>query len=139
MYLGFGARIRHPLLPGLVPTPAGEAKSVNVALFGTLGEILRAGSDVRVRRAILVTHAEDEPLLSDDDRDSLWERFGVPVFAIVLNRNGRVTAYECEAQNGLHLGAHAQPGAPDAVCECGRPGPKLSVKVRSTRLVASAK
>ena len=130
MYLGFGSRIRHPLLPGIVPTPAREAKSVNVALCGTLEEILRvAEAGARVGRAIFVTHAENEPLLTDGDRDLLWDRFGVPVFAIVLNRKGRVVAYECEAQNGLHV-RDSKGDLDAAVCECGRPGAKLFLRVR---------
>jgi len=50
----------------------------------------------------------------------------VPVFALLLDRDGRLLAYECEAQSGLHVGPQAPWSARElesAPCECGRPGP----------------
>jgi hypothetical protein len=54
--------------------------------------------------------------------------FEVPVYALLLDRDGRLLAYECEAQEGLHVGPHAAWSAgvlEAAPCACGRPGPRL--------------
>ena len=54
--------------------------------------------------AVFVLQYPDHPFLSRSDRDALWEKFQVPVFALLLDRQGRLTAWECEAQEGLHVG-----------------------------------
>jgi hypothetical protein len=127
MHFSFGSRIRHPFFPGLTPIPAGEAKESSPALFGTFAELVDAASaGAHVDRAVFVTLQESEPLPSDSDRDVLWKMFQVPAFAMLLDRKGRVLAYECEAQSGLHVSPKypmAQESA--ALCECGRPGCKL--------------
>jgi hypothetical protein len=134
MHFGFGPRIRHPFFPGLTPIPAGEAKETSSALFGTFEELIDAASaGAHVKRAVFVTLRESEPLPSDSDRDVLWKMFEVPAFAMLLDRKGRVLAYECEAQNGLHV-SPKYPMERDATaqCECGRPGCKLSVPSSAT-------
>jgi hypothetical protein len=67
-------------------------------------------------------------LISDDDRDYIWHRFGVPVFEYLLDANGKILARECEAHDGLHV--EGEIDAFDAVlteeaCGCGRPGSRL--------------
>jgi len=127
MQLRFGPRIRHPFFPGLNATPAGEARPLNPALYGTFEELVRAAdAGALVSRAVFVIHLEDELLLSDSDRDALWERFQVPAFALLLDRKRRVLAFECEAQSGLHVVPRYPIASADtALCECGRPGHKL--------------
>ena len=127
MEFPFGSRIRHPFFPGLYATPAAAAKPMNPALYGTFQELVRAwGAGARVRRAVFVTCRHDEPLPGDSQRDALWEMFQVPVFAMLLDARGRLLAFECEAQNGLHVNARRPAASADtATCACGRPGRKL--------------
>jgi hypothetical protein len=62
----------------------------------------------------------------------------VPVFALLLDREGQLAGWECEAQGGLHLGEAwagetlwacrllARGGVLESSpCECGRPGQRL--------------
>ena len=58
--------------------------------------------------------------MSDGERDELWRLFEVPVYAILM-KDGLVAAWECEAQNGLHIAESGEEGG----CACGRPGAKL--------------
>lgn len=134
MLFSFGLRIRHPFFPGLHPTPATEAKPLNPALYGTFQELARAaGAGARVQRAVFVTCLEDEPVPGDSEHDALWEMFQVPAFAMLLDGKGRPLAYECEAQNGLHLsGKGGLASADTIVCECGRPGRKLHPAAAAT-------
>jgi len=127
MQFHIGHRIRHPFFPKLKLTPAREAKSLNPALYGGFQELVSAGgAGARVRRAVFVTCLENVPLPSDSERDVLWEIFQVPAFAIVLDARGRVLAYECEAQGGLHVNDQCSAAtARMEVCECGRPGRKV--------------
>lgn len=134
MQFGLESRIRHPLFPGLHVIPARDSSTCSIALYGTFRELVRAAGDgARVRRAVFLTCREGEPLPGEAERNTLWELFQVPVFAILLDRKGHVLAYECEAHCGMHL-AGGQSGAPaDAVvCDCGRPGRKLPA--RETRI-----
>ncbi len=50
--------------------------------------------------------------------------FQVPVYAL-LERGGRVTAWECEAQNGLHIVDDGEAGKGGG-CACGRPGAMMT-------------
>ena len=136
MEFPFGSRIRHPFFPGLHATPAGAAKLINQALYGTFEELERArDAGARVRRAVFVTCRRDEPLPSESQRDALWSMFQVPVLALLLDDNGRLLAFECEAQNGLHVNArHPLQSEDAAICACGRPGRKLP---RESRLEAA--
>lgn len=79
---------------------------------------------MEARRAVYVLTGEGQPL-SDGERDELWRTFQVPVYVLVT-RGVRVAAWECEAQNGLHVadGGDAQ------VCACGRPGARLTLAGR---------
>lgn len=119
----FRRRIRHPFFPGLTAAPAEEAQGRWQALAGTFGELARAAArGVRVRRAVYVLTGEGT-FLSDGERDELWRLFEVPVYALVTKHSGRLVAWECEAQNGLHLAGDADENA----CACGRPGAKISL------------
>ena len=141
--------LRHPLYPDWVMTPARAARGRTTALSGTYRELVRAASSgVSAGRAVFVMHSPDTPLLSDADRDVLWNAFQVPVFACLLDAEGRLVGYECEAQDGLHIGTACPDGShkmrifhEDSIlgyripldqtvletspCECGRPGHRL--------------
>jgi hypothetical protein len=125
---------RHPLFPHLAPVSARRAQGVCSALAGTFAELTEAArAGALARRAVFVLHSSAAPFLSRTERDALWRRFQVPVFAMLLDAAGRLVGYECEVQNGLHLRS-ALEGAPGVVvsapCECGRPGNRLILTAR---------
>jgi hypothetical protein len=126
--------IRHPFYPGLAVTLAVECKGPCAGLSGTLRELTRAATaGARVRRMIFALHYPGTPFLNQTQRDQLWQMFQVPVLAVLLDRNGRLLAYECEAQSGLHVGPQAPWSAgvlESAPCECGRPGLRLQLAAR---------
>ena len=126
--------IRHPFYPGLEVALAVECKGPCAGLSGTLRDLARAAAaGARARRMIFALHYPGSPFLSEADRDQLWQVYQVPVFAVLLDRNGRLLAYECEAQSGLHVGPQAPWSASElesAPCECGRPGPRLVLAAR---------
>lgn len=120
---------RHPFYPGLAVTGATEGKGRCAALAGTFSELAQAAAaGVRVHRAVFALHYPGAPFLTQSERDSLWQMFQVPVYALLLDRAGQLLAYECEAQEGLHVGADAPWGRgvlESAPCECGRLGYRL--------------
>ena len=116
-FLPFRRRLRHPFFPHLPADPAASARGRSRALAGSFAELSGAAArGVRVSNAVYVTMAGVERL-SDGERDELWRLFEVPVYAIVA-RGGRVEAWECEAQRGMH----AAGGGSGIACPCGRPG-----------------
>jgi len=115
----FRRRIRHPFFPQVAAIPAAQAHGRSKALSGTFGELARAAErGVEARRAVYVLTREGERL-SDSQRDELWRLFEVPVFALV-ERDGRLAAWECEAQSGFHVAD----GGETVECACGRGGAK---------------
>jgi hypothetical protein len=136
--------IRHPFYPGLAVTLAVECKGPCAGLSGTLRDLTRAAAaGACARRMIFALHYPGSPFLSETDRDQLWQVFQVPVLAVLLDRNGRLLAYECEAQSGLHVGLGPQaPWSADelesAPCECGRPGPRLVLAAQTAVPSASS-
>jgi len=113
--------IRHPFFPCIAAAPAAKARGRPAALAGTFGELARAGArGVGPRRAVYVLTRGNESL-SDGERDELWRLFQVPIYALVVKPGGGVVAWECEAQNGLHVAE----GGNERACACGRPGAKL--------------
>jgi hypothetical protein len=120
-FLPFRRRIRHPFFPELAAEPAANVRRQSKALAGTFAELASAAArGAEARRAVFVLTSEREPL-SDGQRNHLWRLFQVPVYAL-LERRGRVEAWECEAQNGLHFAE----GGKEITCACGRPGAKLA-------------
>ena len=145
MKMWFGHRLRHPFYPEIPSTPAAEAKGSVLALSGTLNELdLAAQSGVTVRRSVYVTHRWDQLLLTDAQRDHLWQLFQAPVYAMVLDSFGVPVAYECEMQKGLHMAAGVIEGQ---FCECGRPGlrspvhqaPVYVIQERADKAAAAAR
>jgi hypothetical protein len=127
----FGRRIRHPFYPALKPAPAAAAKSHSRALYGAFEELATAaGMGVRVARAVFPVRRSASPFLTDSQRDTLWDLFKVPVYALILDSHDEVVGYECEMQDSIHLredyAARLLYGNVDSSpCDCGRPGPRL--------------
>lgn len=141
--------LRHPLHPDWTVTPARTARGSCFSLSGTFRELMKAAREgVSAQRAVFAMQFPDNPFLSDSDRDALWEAFQVPVFACLLDGEGRLVGYECEAQDGLHVPMMCPTDSnrmmisqDDSVlgyrlpldqavvdaspCECGRPGQRL--------------
>ncbi len=116
IFYPFRRRIRHPFFPDLAAEPAAQARGRSKALAGTFADLSNAAArGAEARRAIFVLTSESEQL-SAGERDELWRLFQVPVYAL-LERGGRVEAWECEAQNGLHIAE----GGDGSTCACGRP------------------
>ena len=124
----FQNRIRHPFFPDLAATPAAEARGRSTAVAGTFAELAgAAAAGAEARRAVFVLSRPDE-FPGDGERDELWRMFQVPVFALLLDRAGRIVAWECEAQNGLHVeagGATRVGIREESPCACGRPGARV--------------
>ena len=117
----FQRRIRHPFFPDLAAAPAEGARGRSNALAGTFGELAQAAArGAEARRAVFVVTSEGGHL-SDRERNELWRLFQVPVYALLLEPGGRVTAWECEAQTGLHVAK----GGEESACACGRPGARV--------------
>ena len=41
-------------------------------------------------------------ILTNEERDNVWDRWGVPVYEYRLDSEGSVIAQECDAHDGLH-------------------------------------
>lgn len=120
------SRIRHPLFPNAAAPPAARARGKQMAIAGTFSELIRASErGVRVERAIFVTAPEGEAL-TDGLRYELWQRFEVPVYALIVDIHGHVLAWECEAQNGFHVDG---PSVDNDMCDCGRAGRRIRTQV----------
>jgi hypothetical protein len=70
---------------------------------------------------VVLTH-EGDPLLTEHDRDRLWDRFRVPVFEQVMTREGTLIAWECDAHDGFHV---AGPQGSEC-CPCGNPARRVT-------------
>lgn len=124
-------RIVHPLYPALKPAPAAGAEGIAPALYGAYEELAQAAmAGARAARAVFPLLGPAYPFLDESQRNLLWSRFRVPIYALLIDGRENVVGYECEAQCGLHLREdYAAPllfGRVDSsLCECGRPGPRL--------------
>jgi len=127
----FLCRIRHPFYPTLKPAAAAAAKRDSIALYGAFEELVAvAGTGIQVARALFPLRGASDPFLTGPERDALWEMFQVPIYTLLVDRRGDVFAYECEAQDGLHLreGYNEEVlfgRVESKLCECGRPGARL--------------
>ena len=144
----FGSRIRHPFFPDWVATPAVETSGAKkyTALSGTVTQLLDAAAmGARASKAVYVLRGVHHPFLSECERETVWRVFQVPVFTVLMGARGKALAFECEAQEGLHLAVNCLVGhgwaaffeegerptctvagsIEDKVCECGRTGHRL--------------
>ncbi len=141
--------LRHPFFADWPATPARLAKGACTALSGTYQELARAATaGIRPSHAVFALHYPESPLITPGDRDALWEVFQVPLFALLLDGEGRLVGYECEAHDGLHIAASCPDNSDrhlisseDSIlgyriplerfvventpCECGRPGQRI--------------
>jgi hypothetical protein len=123
--------MRHPFHPGLKLTSAVSPDAGTPALYGEFEQLLDAArSGVRVDRAVFALRRGASPFLTEPERDTLWDSYQVPVYTLLLGRDGDPIAFECEAQDGLHLRDDYCGGLPfgrveSRLCECGRPGRRL--------------
>ena len=139
MKVKFRIPLRHPFHAEWRTVPARLADGPCAVLTGTFAELMEAAqANARAEQAVYVLHYPDRPFLTDAERDTLWQTFQVPVFLLLLDRNGRLAAWECEAQEGMHVGG-AWTGhslwvyrllasgwfLDSAPCACGRPGERL--------------
>lgn len=74
--------------------------------------------------AVVVLTGPRYGVLTENDRELIWRRWGVPIYEYLTDRAGRVIARECDAHEGLHI-------CPDTVwagdadereCGCGLSG-----------------
>jgi hypothetical protein len=120
MSLWFKPRVRHPFYPRFLTTPAAEARGRVVALSGTFHELEKAAAaGASAQNALFVLNRKNDGSLTEMQRDRLWALFQVPAYAMLVDGNGRLIGFECEAQNGFHVPGRTAPDSP--LCECGRP------------------
>jgi hypothetical protein len=92
------------------------------AIAGTFNQLLRiADTGVQLSHAVICLTWNVDHLLTDAQRDIIWEGFGVPVFEQILGPGNVLLANECNAHAGLHITpAYKGPAADIARCACGR-------------------
>jgi hypothetical protein len=97
------------------------------AVAASFDELRRlARKRVELRHAVIVLTYSANSFLSDEDRDFLWDAFGVPVFEQHLGPNNELLATECEAHDGLHVvGPVGSVRLEKSVCGCGSTVPRL--------------
>jgi hypothetical protein len=121
--------------PSRLVRPVPEATSLGPldaaveALAGTMEQLRRAAMrGVVVSRGIVVFTYEGGAPLVEEEREYLWERFGVPVFEQYLSSGQELLATECDAHEGLHLmpgaGARAGYAIEFSACACGDARPR---------------
>ena len=77
--------------------------------------------------------------LTEEDRDRVWRRWGVPVFEQMLGTDGSVAAEECDAHQGLHLrdGIRWRGELMRDRCPCGVATPRIPASIGIARAVAA--
>lgn len=81
------------------------------ALAGPLEKLRRLGKAVEageislppLARSVIVFTRIGQPCLGEEDRETLWRVFRVPVFEQVLSFANELLAWECEAHDALHI------------------------------------
>jgi hypothetical protein len=108
------------------------------ALAATIEQLRRiARYELALRHAVIVL-TYGAPALAEEERDFLWEAFGVPVFEQCLGPDNELLAAECEAHDGLHI---FQPWSRVALdrttCACGSTVPRLAAAAERLERVAA--
>lgn len=130
MTIRFRFPFRHPFFRGIRPIPATCADGHAPALYGSYPELKRAATRAAsAERAIFVLLAPTSPAFTLAERDELWRLYQTPVFAVLMDRAGRIAGFECEAQNGFHMREKSRADS-EIVCDCGRPGRLLQMEPR---------
>ncbi len=62
---------------------------------------------LRSARRLVVRTSLGQNLLSQMERQRLWELYGLPAFEQLVGLDGEPLAAECDAHSGLHLGGSA--------------------------------
>src|SRR6185369_9281330 len=100
MHIKIRFALRHPFFPDWPATPTRLAKGHCAALSGNVQELMGVNRfDVRPSRAVFALHYPESQFLTPADRDTLWEMFQVPVYGLLLDGEGRLVGYECEAHD----------------------------------------
>ncbi len=78
--------------------------------YATLNRLARAGSrgDTAIPASVhrVIVHSSvSTGLLSEEQRETLWQAFELPVFEHLLGLDGELLAWECVAHAGLHIQA----------------------------------
>jgi hypothetical protein len=89
-----------------------------------------AAAGASAQRALFVLNRWSGAPLTDAQRDRLWTLFQVPAYAMLIDGDGRLVGFECEAQNGFHVPGKAASDSP--LCECGRSGQLLHTEPART-------
>lgn len=135
-----------------------EALVAPLSVLRELGSWTESGTlELKLRFGVVALAGVGRPLLTQADRDRLWEAFGAPVFEQFRGFGGELLAAGCECHDGWHVRAEAAQfeRLGDRVlltdlgdlrvpiarldtgiaadwadsCPCGRPGPILKPRV----------
>lgn len=73
---------------------------------------------------VVIFTGPKDGILTEEDRDLIWRRWGVPAYEHVLDENGKPIAEECDAHEGLHVlpGARWNGPVEQRRCFCGVTG-----------------
>ena len=145
-----------PELVAAVPEPGGGRYTAIAAPAAALLAMagLRRAVWPQAEFAVLALERPGDAELSETSRDLLWNVFQAPIYRVLLGFDGALLGHECEAQNGLHATSNAifeerdgriyvtsltdrrnpclrlETGLSgvldDGLCECGRPGARLT-------------
>ncbi|HEY1760750.1 MAG TPA: hypothetical protein VGG72_35580 [Bryobacteraceae bacterium] len=113
------------------------------SIAGTWAQVepLLANKIESLTHALIVLARRDNPLLTLEQRQQIWNRFRVPVFEQIIGQNGALLAAECEAHAGLHIespklevGGLSIENGP---CGCGRNTPRIRGEAQEIRAAAA--
>jgi hypothetical protein len=81
-------------------------------LFRSLDSSSAGNPPARPDVAVVVFSGMDAGVLTEEQRDQIWDYYQVPLFEQLVGTDGQVIAKECEVHSGLHISPAA------AVLEC---------------------
>lgn len=82
-----------------------DAIAASISVLRALARTVRKGALQlpNLGYALIVLTEVDGELISQEDRDLLWQTFGLPIYEQLIDPRGEVLAMECEAHQGLHV------------------------------------